>query len=81
MKRIFIYNKLTEDIDKYKWEIKNILNSEKLQKWGESQIQWMKQELIDTYGNNTNYLGASLHVDEKNSSYSYIFSNYWSKFW
>lgn len=25
----------------------------------------MKQELIDTYGNDTNYLGASLHLDEK----------------
>lgn len=59
------YNKLTEDIDKYKWGVKDILNSEKLQKWGESQIEWMKQELMDTYGNDSNYLGASLHVDEK----------------
>lgn len=60
-----IYNKENETVDKYKWGIKDILNSQKLQAWGESQIDWVKQELKDTYGNDSNYLGASLHVDEK----------------
>lgn len=55
---IRFYNKLTEGIDKYKWRIKEILNPERLQKWGESKIEWIKQELKDTYGNDNNYLDA-----------------------
>lgn len=59
------YNKDSEKIDKYQWGIKEILNADKLKTWGISQIDWIKQELKDTYGNNSNYLGASLHIDEK----------------
>lgn len=59
------FDQQENDISFYKWGIKEILNSHKLQAWGESQIDWVKQELKDTYGNDSNYLGASLHVDEK----------------